>query len=587
MTDMKHKIFKRITKVFVYAFACFGVLFVLILLAVMMLMGPRSKLTSVPKSAVLRLDLNANYTEMRQDDLISELTGVSAYSIFDLVRAINYAATDNRIKALRANLNQTPLSLAQIQDISAALAYFKSQGKKTYLFSSGFGSFGQGSKEYALATYFDQIWMQPHTDIGLTGVNIEVPFFKNILQKIGVTPEFYTRYEYKTAVASFLDQGFTPAYKEELTRLGGGLFEELTNTMALNRNIPVESIKAFIDQAPLFADFAFKNKLIDEIGYSYELDEKIKQVHNASFYDMQDYMAHITEKDDTHLPQVAFLVLEGVIESGLSTDSPLNEAVIGSETVLAQIEELKKIPNLKAVVLRINSPGGSYAASDEIRAALVRLKDEKNIPLVVSMSTYAASGGYFIALAGDYIFADSATITGSIGVLGGKVVAQELMRKLDINWGEIKFGKNAGILSINHKFSQTEKEVFEKSLDEIYQDFTSKVSQARKIDEVEIDKIARGRIWLGQKALEIKLVDELDGLQQAILKAKDLAGIKQDEEFALSYYPRRETLQEKLSKFIENGGGLPMMKVFSGLEDLRIFMRLKENAVLPPMVIKM
>ena len=587
MSKVKGKTFKIIGKTVVWTFAVVGLIFIVILLGVFSLMSPKSKLLPVPQNTVLTLNLNTTYAEIRQDDLFAEFTDTSVYSIFDLVRAINVAATDNRVKALQAELNMTSLSLAQVQDISEALAFFKSQGKKAYLFSSSMGSFGQGTKEYALATLFDEIWLQPHADIGMTGVDIEVPFFKNILKKVGVEPEFYTRYEYKTAVASFTDSNFTPFYKEELERLGSGLYNELVQMAAKGRNIEVSEIKKAIDEAPLLTDRAFDLKLIDKIGYAYELRGFLKSTYQAEFYDMTDYMAHISQNDDDHLPEVAFLVLEGVIESGESDENPLNDAVIGSATVLSELEELKKRPNLKALVLRINSPGGSYTASDEIRAALNYLKVEKKIPIVVSMSTYAASGGYFIALAGDYIMADPATITGSIGVLGGKIVFKELMNKLDIHWGDIKFGRNAGILSANHKFSDSEKAVFEKSLDDVYLDFTTKVAEARHIDVKKMNSLARGRIWLGRHALENGLIDELGGLQRSILKAKELSGIGVHDRFVLSYYPRRETLQEKLTKFIESGGDLPIFGSFDGFEELKTLYRLKHNAVLPPMVVKM
>ena len=583
----KARALKLVGKTLVYAFAGFGIIFILMLFGVLSLMSPKSKLAAIPQEVVLNLDFNLSYAEVRQDDFFAEFTNQSVYSVFDLVRAINVAATDDRVKAISANLNQTSLSLAQIQDVSEALKYFESKGKKTYLFSNGLGAFGQGTKEYYLATLFDEIWIQPHSDIGMTGVDIEVPFFKNILQKVGVEPEFYTRYEYKTAVASLLNSDFSPTYKEELEKLGGGLFNELVFGIAAARQLDPQNIKDMIDKAPVFASEALENELIDKIGYRYEMQAAIDEEYHAKFYDMTDYMAHILDSKDEKLPLVAFMVLEGVIDSGESSNNPLNDAIIGSETVLEQINELKNEKNLKALVLRLNSPGGSYTASDEIRAALMDLKQEKKIPIIVSMSTYAASGGYFVSLAGDYVLADPATITGSIGVLGGKMVVKGLMDKLDIHWGDVKFGHNAGILSIMHKFSDSEREVFERSLDEVYSDFTQKVSEIRKIDMSKMDQIARGRIWLGRDALGINLIDGLGGLQTAILKAKELSSIGPEDAFALQYYPRRETFQEKLTKFIESGGSLPMMKVLDDFDEIKVLYRLKHNTVLPPMVLKM
>jgi len=581
------KAFKLIGKTIVYAFAGFGIIFILVLLGVLSLMNPKSTLSRLPDESILNIDFNLAYAEIRQDDLFAEFTKQSAYSVFDLVRAINIAGTDDRVKAISATLNQTNLSTAQIQDVTAALRYFQSQGKKAYLFSTGLGAFGQGTKEYYLASFFDEIWMQPVSDVGITGVSVEVPFFKNILQKIGVEPEFYARYEYKTAVESLLADDFTPTYKAEIEKLAGGLNSEYIQTIAANRRINPDDVKHAVDMAPISAQHALEMRLIDHVGYRFEMSRSLSEKYHAQTYNMTDYMQHISDNTDKKLPTVAFLVLEGVIEDGESSNNPIHDAVIGSESVLKQINELKDIENLKALVVRINSPGGSYGASDEIRAALMNLKSEKDIKIVVSMSTYAASGGYFVSLAGDYILADPSTITGSIGVFGGKFVLSGLTDKLGINFGEVKYGTNAGILSMNHKFSETEKRVFEKSLDAVYEDFTSKVAEARHIKKDKMDELARGRIWLGTDAQQHHLVDEIGGLQHAIAKAKELAGIRSEDKFVLQYYPRRETFQEKLTKFIENGGNLPMMKVLSDMEEFKVLYRLKHNAILPPMMIKM
>lgn len=587
MNDNKKKAIKLIFKTVIYAFAVFGVIFILVLLGVLGLMSPKSKLLPMPKNTVLNIDFNLSYSDVRQDDFFAEFTDQSVYSIFDLVQAINIAATDEHVKAISGNLNVTTLSLSQIQDIAEALQYFKSTGKKTYLFSNGLGSFGQGLKEYYLAALFDEVWLQPHSDVGITGIDIEVPFFKNIFNKVGVEPEFYTRYEYKTAVASFLNSDFTPAYKEELSYLGGTIFDIAVKDIGAMRKLEKQTVIDAINRAPLFAEDALKNGFIDRIGYRTEFEKNIKEKNQAEFYKMTDYMAHFENLQNKSLPKIIFMVLEGVIEDGQSSNNPLKDSIIGSETVLKQLDELKNEENIKALVLRINSPGGSYAASDEIRNALVAFKEEKNIPIIVSMSSYAASGGYFISLAGDYIMANPATITGSIGVLGGKIVLEELFKKLDIYWGDIKFGKNAGILSMNHKFSDSEREVFNLSLDEVYKDFTSKVSETRKIDLDEMDLIARGRVWVGISAKENHLIDEIGGLQSALLKAKELAHISQNDKFSLIYYPRRETFQEKLTKFIETGGNLPMMKVFESPDEIKAIYRLKHNTVLPPFVIRM
>lgn len=589
--NKKNKTVHLILKTLIYAFAVFGLIFIVVLAGVIGILVPRQSVPNVPDKAVLTVDFNTAYAEARTDEFFSEFTNRSSYAVFDLVRAIYIAADDERIKALQGSVDITSLGLAQIQDIAQAVSYFKSKGKKTYMYSTSMGSFGQGNREYYLASFFDEIWLQPSGEIGLTGINIEVPFFKNILNKLGVEPEFYTRYEYKTAVASFLDSKMSRPYHQELDKLGKGLFEELTKTVEKNRLIDTKTLQKEIDQAPVFADRALKKGLVDKIAYREELRSFLKTEYDAALYDIKNYIARIEDFDDEDLNQIVVMVLEGVIESGLSTNNPLNEAVIGSQTVMDQLEEISKRKNLKALVLRINSPGGSYAASDEIRHALVSLKKKKNIPIVVSMSDYAASGGYFIALPGDWLIAEPATLTGSIGVLGGKVVLSALWKKIGLNWAEIKYGQNAGLLSMNHPFSKSEKQIFNRSLDLVYQDFTAKVMEARHIDPQKIDQIARGRVWLGNQAQNMGLVDELGGFDHALEKARELSGMSESDTFNVVYYPKKESFQEKLTKFIENGGSIPSVKAISSqvgdVGELKLLYRLKHEAVMAPFIIKM
>lgn len=592
--NRKRTAFELIGKTLFYAFAVFGLIFILILAGILSLISPGSKLAKIPEKAVLDIDFNTNYDEVRGDDFFAEFGNKSVYSVYDLVRAINLAAADDRIQALSANVNVTTLGMAQIQDIAEALNVFKSKGKKTYLFSNGMGSFGAGSKEYYLAAGFNEIWMQPNSDIGVTGVSIEVPFFKGILNKIGVEAEFYSRYEYKTAASSLMESNLLPPYKEELQKLGGGLFDQICGGIALKRNLTINQVKDAVNKAPLFAEEALDLGLVDRLGYRQELWANLREKYGAEQLDVSDYMNNIADYDDGKLPQIAFLALEGVIENGKSSNNPVNEAVAGSETIIKQLDEIGKKKNLKALILRVNSPGGSYTASNEIWYALKRFKTENNIPVVVSMGNYAASGGYFVSLAADYIFAEPATITGSIGVLGGKFVLEKLWKKLDVNWGQINYGKNAGILSVNHKFSVSEKAVFNQSLDRVYSDFVSKVAKARNISQSQMDKIARGRIWLGQDAARLGLVDELGGIETALAKAKALGGITEGTPFGLIYYPRRQSFQEKLTKFLENGGGLPSVSISQAIkeskfntEDLQLILRMQHDAILPPFKIEM
>ena len=587
--DKKKTALRLILKTIIYAFAVFGLLFILILIGVLGIMSPGKIIMPVPEKTVLRINFDTNYMEVRGDDFFAEFADMPVYSFFDLIRAINTAADDDRVKAIAATVNMSSLGLAQIQDIAESVKYFRSKGKEAYIFSSGMGAFGGGTKEYYLASVFDEIWLQPISDIGMTGVHIEVPFFKGILQKIGVDPEFYARNEYKTAAESLISRGFTPAYKEEMSKLGGGLFNQLAAGISQNRGLELKDVKKLIDQAPVFSSKAIEYKLADNLGYRQDMESFLAAKYGAEFLDISDYMNNIGDYQGEDLPHIALLVLEGAIQSGQSSNNPMYDAVIGADTVQKQLEELSRRRNLRAVILRVNSPGGSYAASDEIMHALDRFKEKTGVPIVVSMGNYAASGGYFIALAGNYIVAEPATLTGSIGVLGGKMVLERLWKKLHINWGEMNFGKNAGILSVNHKFSPEEKKLFNRSLDMVYKDFLIKVAAVRKIENV--DDVAGGRVWLGEGALKAGLVDELGGIETALKKAKELGGIIPGADFGLVYYPRRQSFQEKLAEFLENGGSLPAVKLPENIgidvEDFKLLQRLQYDAVLPPFKLEM
>lgn len=587
--DKKKTALRLILKTIIYAFAVFGLLFILILIGVLGIMSPGKIIMPVPEKTVLRINFDTNYMEVRGDDFFAEFADMPVYSFFDLIRAINTAADDDRVKAIAATVNMSSLGLAQIQDIAESVKYFRSKGKEAYIFSSGMGAFGGGTKEYYLASVFDEIWLQPISDIGMTGVHIEVPFFKGVLQKIGVDPEFYARNEYKTAAESLISRGFTPAYKEEMSKLGSGLFNQLAAGISQNRGLELKDVKKLIDQAPVFSSKAIEYKLADNLGYRQDMESFLAAKYGAEILDISDYMNNIGDYQGEDLPHIAFLVLEGAVQSGQSSNNPMYDAVIGADTVQKQLEELSRRRNLRAVILRVNSPGGSYAASDEIMHALDRFKEKTGVPIVVSMGNYAASGGYFIALAGDYIVAEPATLTGSIGVLGGKMVLERLWKKLHINWGEMNFGKNAGILSVNHKFSPEEKKLFNRSLDMVYKDFLIKVAAVRKIENV--DDVAGGRVWLGEGALKAGLVDELGGIETALKKAKELGGIIPGADFGLVYYPRRQSFQEKLTEFLENGGGLPAVKLPGNFgidaEDLKLLQRLQYDAVLPPFKLEM
>ena len=542
---------------------------------------------NIPKHTMLMIDFSHNYGEGRTDSLIDELMDRQTLPLQRLIEAVEMAASDNRIDGIVARIDISDLELAQIQDVARAISLFRSTGKQTIVFSQGFGPFGQGNREYYLASFFEKIYMQPHTTIGLTGISMELPFAREVLDKIGIYPEYYTRYEHKSAMMSFTDKDISAVYKEDMERLGNSLMYILKEGISKNRKL-AENIDTIINKAPLSAEEGLKLNLADELMYLPELDKKLRDSGVDGFMNIETYAEHI-HPNEGDLPTVAILNLNGVINSGENSSDFDGELTIGSRDVLADISEIADMDNIKAVVVRIDSPGGDYNAADEIYYALKDLKAEKNIPIIISQSGYAASGGYFISLAGDEIFAEPTTITGSIGVLGGKFVLQKLWQKLGVNWADIKIGENSDILSLNQPFSAKERAIFNKSLDEVYKDFTAKVAENRPLTE-DIDKIARGRVWTGREAKALGLVDSMGNLEDAVLSAKNKGGIKDGEKYTIVSFPREKNLSDRLKELIMSGDikiNEALLKSGVDIRYLKLFKRLQYDTILLPFMLNM
>ncbi len=547
-----------------------------------------SNTINIEDDTYLTIDFSKPLVETEDTSILADLADEMPLQYAKLLQSIEFAATDDKITGLVAKINVTDLEPAQVQEMAQTIAKFKSSGKKTIAFSQGFGPLGQGNSEYYLASFFDKIYMLPHTYIGLTGISIEIPFIKNFLDKIGLEPEFYARYEYKNAMASLTDAQISQVYAKEMEKFGKAMLAEIKSDIVRNRHLN-DTFENIINKAPLTAEDGVKLGLIDDIMYQSQLEKQLKQDGAKHFVDMSDYAAGLYPNSGD-LPTVAVLNLNGEIKDGKNEDSLDSGNVIASSSVVEDIEKIKELPNLKAVVVKINSPGGSYNAADEIYFALKQLKQETNVPLIVSQSSYAASGGYYISLAGDYVFAEPMTVTGSIGVLGGKMVFAGLWKKLGINWSQIVLGDNAGILSMNHKFSAKEKQIFNRSLDDVYKDFTAKVAENRKLTKP-MDKIARGRVWTGRQALKLGLVDELGGYSEAVIKALELGNVGKNQDIKIVTYPKAKSFTEKLSSLIAGTGTIKAEKIIeqSGVDivNLKLFKRLQYDTVMLPIKINM
>lgn len=581
---------KLLLKSLIWAFALLGVLFILLFIALLGLVNSNiGKTVTLPERAILQIDFDTPLAEVASDSLLNDLTGESTVSFYDLVKAISMAAEDDGIKAIFARVGQSDLSLSQIEELRDLIFHFRQTGKKAYIFSESFGAFGGGMSEYYLASAFDEIILQPGGDLGITGISIEMPFMRKLLNRIGIKPEFYARYEYKNAFSSFTDEKMSQSLRQELDKLGSSLFSKMVADISASRGIKEQKLLELIDQAPLSAQDSLAQGLVDELAYSDNLLRRLKTDYDAEPFDWRDYLLFFMPQDGKQT--LGILTVTGEISSGPSVFDPLQGAVVaGAESFVSALNELSEIKDLKALVVRIDSPGGSYLAADYMRQALADFKSEKQIPVVVSMSSYAASGGYFIALPADVIFAQDLSITGSIGVLGGKPVLSGLWQKLDINWQGVSFGRNADIMSINQTFSASEQTIFNRSLDNVYQDFVAKTSSARHISLQDMDKVARGRIWSGEQAKANGLIDAIGGYNEAISKAIELSSIDPDKPLKVEFYPHPKSMQEKISELLSSGSYaiIGKLKTQIGLDKdlLNVLQRLKYDAVMPPVLIQ-
>lgn len=584
-TNKKNSSVSVLLKSTLYVFAAIGFMCILLMfLASKMIFPNMDKKIVVEDNSVLVIDFNQDFSEIAKDDIISDLLGESSMSLYNLLNIIEAAQYDEKITAILGLVDSSDLGAAQIDDVRNAIKRFRSGGKKAYVYSQGFGTLGGGLSEYYLATAFDEIIMQPKAMLGITGIGIEVPFFKDILQKLGVKPEFYARYEYKNAISSLIDAKMSKEYREQLQNIADSFGNYMLEKISQERNIGKEKLQDIVNNAPIFAEDALNIGLIDKIQYKAEFytDLENKPLVSAEDYALGVYVRPAKEK-------ISVMFLEGVILDGKSQAEKINsEAIIGEDSVLEDISAIAKRDDIKALVVRVNSPGGSYGSASEIWYALKNLKETKKIPLIVSQGDYTASGGYFISLPADYIYAEPMTLTGSIGAFGGKIVVSELMKKLQINWEGTYFGNNAGIDSYMHNFNAKEKEIFNKSLDIIYDDFTEKVEKARNIAPEEMDKLARGRVWTGAQAVENGLADKTGGLLDAIVKAAELAKLT---EYEPETFPKKQSLEDKIAEFISEKTNISAEKILSAVgmkkQDITILKNIEDNMVYSPIRIKM
>ena len=501
---------------------------------------------------VLEWSLNAIPEEASEDPLRALTGRGNELTLRDYLETLEAAGNDPQVAGLMVKLGGAPVGVATMQDLREALLKFRAKKKFVYGFSESFGGLGN----YYLAATFDRIFLLPSGEVSITGIFADQQFIRGSLDKLGVQPHFEGRYEYKNARDYYMEKKFTPAHREATDKLVGSLFNQLVKGIAEGRGMTVEKLRDLIDHAPHFGPESVANHLVDELAYRDQAygQAKRKAGAGAKLLYLSKYHATAKRMNDSG-PRVALIYGEGAITSGKSATDPLmGQSSMGSDTVAAAFRQAVDDDKVKAILFRVNSPGGSAIASDVMGREVQRAR-QAGKPVIISMGAVAASGGYWVSMDADRIVAQPATITGSIGVVSGKFIMAGLFEKLGLSFDGIKYGQNSSIYDSGQDFSASELERFRSSLDRIYETFTSRVAAGRKLPKERVLQIARGRVWSGEDALGLGLVDELGGFNTAIQAVKTIIKLKATDSIELKEFPKRKSAIEALaSRF---GGGDP------------------------------
>ncbi|MCG8543090.1 MAG: signal peptide peptidase SppA [Alphaproteobacteria bacterium] len=563
---------RLIGRFLLWGFAAIGITIVAVMGAFAFWLGGLADAArDLPDRMVLSLNLNKGVTETQDGGPLRLISTDGPQSLRHILAGLEKAAKDDRVGGVAVRLGATRVGLAHAQEIRKAVQRFRKSGKFAVAYADSFGMLQNGTVEYYLASAFDEVWMQPSGELALTGLAIEVPFAAGVLEKIGVEPKIDQRYEYKSAPETFMRRGFSGPARQNLQQLVDSWFDQIVTGIARERGLEAAEVRAIVDASPLLSSEARARKLVDTLDYWPQFAEAAKTRYGkeAGWVTFERY---IDEGDlpNSSGPTVALIYGIGPILPGGGKRSPLDgDRIFAAETVAKAIRAAAAKESVKAILLRINSPGGSYVASDTVWSAIQHARS-KGKPVIASMAGIAASGGYFVAMAADKIVAERGTVTGSIGVYGGKFDTQGLWSKLGINWEQVHAGRHATMWSPFRGYPPGAEARVDASLDFVYRDFTAKAAKARNLTDAQIDAVARGRVWTGEAALNNGLIDRLGGLAEAISVVKEALDLAPDDEIMLQQMPRPQTPFEQLLRALSSGqiGMVAMLAEWLGMERL-------------------
>jgi protease-4 len=504
---------------------------------------------TTPKNAVLELDLRAGISDQESSDPLA-LFGGSSLSVMGIVDTLAQAEKDGNVKVLLVRLPEAGLSPAAADEIRQSIRRFRASGKPVIAHSQGFQPIGTVISSYMVGASASELWMQNTSNFQATGFSADSVFLGRAFQRYGVNAEFEQRYEYKNAVNEFTQSDYTGPHREAMTAWMTSIYDSALANAAFDRKVEAPALKATIEAGPYSAPQALQLKLIDKIGQVEEAEAEAKRRagKGADILSFSTYASSKGARTGSGRDAIAIVGGEGAIVTGAggSTTFGGGSSITSDETAEAIYDAIED-KSVKAIVFRVSSPGGSPEASEQILAA-VRAAKAAGKPVVVSMGSYAASGGYWISSEADWIVAQPSTLTGSIGVYGGKFVVSEALGRFGVDLRGLSVGGDySDAFSAGEAFSDSQRAAFSASMDRTYEEFIQRVSTGRKIPLARVREIARGRVWTGAQGKALGLVDQLGGLTEAISKARELAEIPASQSVRFKRFPTPKSPWEALA----------------------------------------
>jgi len=488
------------------------------------------------------------------------LFGDLEQNLSDMTSRLDRAAQDEDIQAVLLRLRNPSLGRGKVQEIRAAIARVRKQGKRVI------ADIEQGDQtDYMIASACDEIIMPESGVLMLPGIRAEVAFYKGLMDKLGIEADMMQVGDYKGAAEPLTRKSMSPAFRKQFESVIDDMFDQMVDAIAEDRGLSRARVLQLIDTGLFTAKQAKKAGLIDTVAYPDQLEQNLTDSLDVDEIDLAANYGKQAVNDDfsgmlgmvrlfemllggepsvrlTQRKKIAVVYVNGAITSGESTSSLFGASTVGSDTIVKALRQADKDDKVVAIVLRIDSPGGSALASDLIWRQIREIEK----PVIASMGDTAASGGYYVAMGCDKIFAEPATLTGSIGVVGGKIAQGGLYDKVGVTTEVISRGKNSGLLAIDAKFSESERKAFQTMMVDIYEQFVAKAAQGREMDVEAIEKLAGGRLWSGRQAEKNGLIDFTGGLRDALKYAKQAAGIEEDEKVEVLPLPKPKSLLDEL-----------------------------------------